>query len=149
MTNQDFAFVADALLALCEREREAPFYSNEEFRLKELVASRRDRFAGHLGLAEESDFLFQEECRAVFDNAKLTERQAEVLTQRLEGCTFEQIGKESGHSKQNAQSVFILAIKKLSRSFHVYRYRGLSEVYRGETQRGVRRCGFGRMFRRA
>lgn len=146
MNNQDFGFVADALLALCERDNEKPFYSDEEFRHKLIKASRKEPFASQLPLAEGHQVLLHDECCAVFEKARLTKRQADVLTRRLEGFTFEEIGDTAGHSKQGAQSIFVQALKKLSRSFHVYRYTGLSDVYRKETRRGVRRNGFGRMF---
>jgi len=148
MTNHDFAFVADALLALCERDRDAPFFSEEELRLRKLYENQQEVFGTQLPLINGPDWLLRDECLEIYRGAQLTKRQATVLQKRLAGFTFEEIGLRSGHSKQGAQSVFIQAIKKLARSCAVYRYVGLSEVYRRETRRGLRHSGFGRMFPR-
>ncbi len=149
MTELDFSFVADALLALCERDREAPCYSEKQIYLKMKKAQWREPFAAQLMIAGGHDVLLQEECQDVFKEARLTERQAEVLASRLEGFTFEEIGEVGGHTKQGAQSVFVQALKKLTRAFHVYRYRGLSDVYRREVRRGANRGTFGRMMPKA
>ena len=92
-----------------------------------------------------SDHLFLTECLAIVERAHLTKRQAEVLSLRLEGYTFEQIGQHRGHTKQGAQRIFMQALKKIRRSVHVYRYRGLGEVYRFEVLRGGFWKTFGRM----
>jgi hypothetical protein len=121
LSPDDLSFVADALLALCERGSERPWYSEEGMR----VLSR--------------------ECHDVFCRAGLTRRQSVVLLQRLEGWTFEEIGRAVGGSKQGAQHVFVQAVKKIARAFRVYPFKGLSEVYRWETRRGLRRSGLGRI----
>jgi hypothetical protein len=145
MKTEDLAFVADALLALCERSDDEPYYSEDTLRAKLKLAERRDPLYAHLMLPHGDDPLLREECRCVIELAGLTRRQLDVLSSRLEGWTFEEIGRRGGHSKQGAQSIFVQALKKLTRTFRVYPFRGLSEVYWRETHRGARSCGFGRM----
>lgn len=139
MTNEQLAFVADALLALSEKPTDRPFYSDEGLRSKLFVAERRDAVYGYLAASRPGDPLLISECRDVFESAGLTDRQRVVFQMRMEGHTFEEIGKARGHSKQGAQHNFILALKKLLRAFHNYPFRGLSEVYRFESRRGQRR----------
>lgn len=145
MTRDDLAFVADALLALCDRSEERPFYSEDVLRAKMQLAERREPLYGQMILPHGDDPLLRDECRVLIDDARLTERQLDVLHKRLEGWTFEEIGKAGGHSRQGAQNIFIQALKKLARSMRVYPLRGLSEVYRRETRRGLRSGGFGKM----
>ncbi len=135
MTNEQIAFVADSLLALCEKSPERPCYSDDVMRQKLKLAERREPVYGHLLMGRRDDPLLQDECRDVFEIAKLTERQSIVLHLRLEGYTFEEIGSRRGHSKQGAQNIFIQALKKLTHSFRVYPFRGLSDVYRWEVKR--------------
>lgn len=139
MTREDLEFIADALLSLCEKDRRAPFYSESIFRLKMDKAAKREPLVGHLLRRKGFDPLLISECRGVLARAALTKRQHEVLNMRLEGRTFEEIGSTSRSTRQGAQRVFSQAIKKLVRSFRVYPYVGLSEVYRRETRRGLRR----------
>ena len=145
MTTEDLKFVADALLALCERAPQQPFYSDEGLRVKLKRAERKEALYGHLVHHRGEDPLLKSECADVFHRAKLTPKQSDVLLRRLEGWTFEEIGNVAGHSKQGAQHIFIQALKKIARSLHVYPFRGLSEVYRWETRRGSRRAGVGKI----
>lgn len=145
MTTEDLKFVADALLALCEKAPQRPYYSEEGLRAKLKRAERKDPLYGHLVHHRGEDPLLKSECAEVFSRARLTPRQSEVLLRRLEGWTFEEIGNSAGHSKQGAQHIFIQALKKIARSFHVYPFRGLSEVYRWETRRGSPRAGAGKI----
>ena len=145
MSPNDLSFVADALLALCEKPQTRPFYSEEGMRIKLKRADWRDPLYGHLLQQKGADPLLQNECDEVFRSARLTARQTEVLMRRLEGWTFEEIGQEAGHSRQGAQHIFVQALKKIARAFRVYPWKGLAEVYRWETRRGLSRAGSGRI----
>lgn len=138
MKTEDLAFVADALLTLCEKSPIRPFYTERAYAQKLKRDLPRERLYAHLASCRRHDELLKSEYEEIFDYAALTQRQAEVLAKRLEGFTFDEIGTELGHTKQNAQNVFIQAVKKLARAFHVYPYRGLSDTYRRETNRGCR-----------
>lgn len=136
MKKEDLAFIADALLALCERSPGAPFYTELGFHQKMKRDLPRERLVGPLLRGKPADSLFKSEYDEVFESAKLTQKQAEVLAKRLEGYTFEEIGSVKGSTKQSAQNLFVQAIKKLTRAFHVYPYRGLGDVYSSELARG-------------
>lgn len=138
---------AELLLRLCEREPATPFYSEAELRRKLRLARLRESLAARTAPVrrpQAGDGLLERECEAVMRRAQLTERQSSVLSMRLEGLTFEQIGCASQSSKQNAQRVFTQAVKKLARSFTSYSYTGLSDVYHREIRRGAR-TAFGTM----
>ena len=141
----DLSFIADALLALCEKSPERPHYSEEGIRCKLKMAERREPLYGHLVRQRGEDPLLRGECLDVFESARLTARQYDVLLKRLEGWTFDEIGSANGHSKQGAQHIFVQALKKIARAFRVYPFKGLSEVYRWETRRGLSRTGLGRI----
>lgn len=143
MTVEQAAFIADALLAMCEREPDRPFYSDRSMTLKLKVAEHRDPLYAHLMVGRSDDPLLRSEIEGIFELAKLTEKQSNVLTKRLDGFTFDEIGRLAGHSKQSAQRIFQQALKKLARAFRVYPYRGLSEVYRRELKRGSAGGRFG------
>jgi hypothetical protein len=145
MTQEQAAFVSEALLALCERSSDRPFYSEQMLERKLKVAQQKDPLYGHLLMGRNEDEILRHECQEIFTRARLTERQASVLTMRLDGFTFEEIGRRGGHTKQGAQSIFLQALKKLTRAFRVYPFRGLNEVYRQELKRGVRSRSFGTM----
>lgn len=145
MQPNDLSMIADALLSLCEGDDERPFYSEETLRYKLRQASRRDATYGFVTRSKPADALFRHEYEELIDKANLTPRQDTVLRQRMDGWTFEEIGREAGHSKQGAQHTFLQAMKKLAKAMRVYPWRGLSEVYRQETRRGQRKSGFGRM----
>lgn len=134
----DLSFVADALLALCLPERDTPFYTEDGFEAKLQRIRRREADpAGELA-SRQGDEMLAIECRDVFRRAGLTPRQREVLDLRLEGYTFEEIGFKIRTTKQGAMSVFVQALKKVSRTFRDSPYAGLSEVYRSETKRRCR-----------
>ncbi len=145
MTSEDIQFVADALLALCERDAQRPFYTEEQMRLRTLYTARKDPFHAHILQARGEDPLVLSECRGVVRHARLTRRQMEVLAKRMDGWSFGEIALRAGHSKQGARSIFLQALKKLARALHVYPFRGLSDVYWRETHRGVRSGGLGRI----
>jgi hypothetical protein len=146
MTQQDLRFVADALIALCEKDAKRPFYGEASFNLKLKKADQREPLVGHLLQPDNDDDLWRDECKSVFDQAKLTQRQYEVLCQRLDGWSFEEIGRCGGHTRQGAQSIFVQALKKIRRAYHVYPFVGISEVYRSEIRRGAKpRSTFGRI----
>lgn len=146
MSKADLCFVADALLSLCARDRRAPFHSNR------VLAGKIERDRQSLPTQavvmcrEGAELLFQSECEAIVRSAGLTPNQYRVLRMRVEGSTFEEIGESGCCTKQAAQRVFVLALKKLTLAYHVYQYAGLSEVYRAETHRGLRGA-FGTMHR--
>lgn len=143
----DLSFVADALLALCERETEAPFYTEGGFEAKlKRLRSRETDWAGEL-VAGRGDRMLAVECRDVMRAAGLTLRQREVLDLRLEGYTFEEIGRRGRTTKQGAMNIFVQALKKITRTFRAYPYAGLSEVYRSEVKRRSRGKSFGTMVR--
>jgi hypothetical protein len=73
---EDLAFVADALLALCDSSQQAPFYTTKGFRLKLLRDQRREPIYAHLAFARGDDPLLKVECSEVFESAELTDRQA-------------------------------------------------------------------------
>lgn len=147
MSSETLSFLADALLTLCERDERRPFYTERWIRLKQQAASRREPHFAHLLQTHAGEPLLRIECDEVVRSAHLTARQFDVLNKRLDGWTFEEIGNEGGHSKQGAQNIFVQALKKLLRAFRTYPYKGLSDVYRSETRRGVRRAGSGRLHR--
>jgi hypothetical protein len=145
LTPDDLSFVAEALIALCERSDSRPCYSDEGLKIKLKRAEWKDPIYGHLVRHQGEDPLLQKECDDVFTIARLTRRQSDVLLQRLEGWTFDEIGQAGKHTKQAAQNIFVQALKKIARAFRVYAYKGLSDVYRQETRRGVRKAGLGRI----
>lgn len=147
MSNEQMSFVADALLAIAREERDAPFYTDEK--LRNLCRKDRDwcQSFAHVQAQDCATFeLLLREYRDILRNAKLTRAQDEILALRLQGRTFDEIAACRHRTKQIVQRIFIIALKKLARSHHVYPYSGLSEVYRNEVQRGVR-PGFGTLHR--
>jgi hypothetical protein len=143
----DLSFVADALLAMCETEPEAPFLTENGFEAKLYRHRRRETYTAGELISGRGDHMLTIECRDVMTAAGLTPRQQEVLDLRLEGFTFEEIGGFSHTSKQAAMNVFVQALKKVSRTFRAYRYAGLSEVYGSEVKRRCRGRSFGTMVR--
>lgn len=136
MTRDDLAFVADALLAICETEKRPPYYADHALKLKMQGDQRREPIFESLARRSGHDEMLRRECEAIMGKANLTCRQHQVLSLKLEGHTFEEIGRSGGHTKQGAQSIFSAALKKIMRAFRVYPYVGLSEVYRREVRRG-------------
>ena len=138
MNREDYSFIAEALLALCEKDRKAPFVSERRLEQKLRKGEETDEVALQLARKRPDDTLLENECQEIVNMAKLTQRQTRVFRLRLQGHTFDEIGKGAGHSKQGAQSIFIQALKKIVRAFRVYPYSGLSDVYRWEVHRGAR-----------
>jgi hypothetical protein len=149
MTREDLSFVADALLELCQKPSDRPYYTEHGMAARLKLAERRDPLAQSIEVLRPEDPLLRAECHEVFRQAKLTDRQAQVLAKRLEGWTFEEIGQAAGHSKQSVQHVFVLALKKIVRTFRVYPFKGLSDVYRSEVRRGLTRTRTGKILRPA
>jgi len=147
MDSIDLSFVADALLAMCEPEPDAPFFTEDGFEAKLQRARRRESHSAGELISARGDRMLGVECRDVLRAAGLTPRQQEVLDLRLEGFTFEEIGNFSRTSKQAAMNVFVQALKKVSRTFRAYRYAGLSEVYGSEVKRRSHARSFGTMVR--
>jgi hypothetical protein len=145
MTKDELSFVAEALLALCERRPEAPFYSEEHLARKLKEAEWREPLSARIELPDDGNELTQAECREVLRLARLTYNQWSVMSMRLDGMTFEDIGRRRGCTKQTAMNVFVIALKKLTRSHTVYPYVGLGEVYREEVRRGLKPGRFGTM----
>jgi DNA-directed RNA polymerase sigma subunit (sigma70/sigma32) len=138
MNREDYSFIAEALLALCEKDRQSPFVSERRLEQKIRKDQQQDELALQLARKQPDDALLESECLEIVNLAKLTHRQTHVFHLRLQGHTFDEIGKGAGHSKQGAQSIFIQALKKIVRAFRVYPYTGLSDVYRWEVHRGAR-----------
>lgn len=145
MHTEDLAFVADALLALCDKSAAAPFYTEPIFERRTIEQRKREPIFRHLAFRHGDDALLRVECDGVYQSAGLTAHQADVFTKRLDGWTFEQIGSSGGATKQAAQRVFIQALKKISRALRVYPYVGLSDAYRAEVRRGFRFSGCSRI----
>ncbi len=139
------SFVADALLALVGEDSAAPFELDSVRNNQTTHGKPLDAFIQLAVAKNPGDELFEVECRQIFDRAKLTKNQAEVLDLRLVGLTFEQISRCKGNSRQASMTTFLTAIKKIGRVMRVYPYTGLSEVYRLEVRRGLKKGSFGRM----
>ena len=87
---------ADAYLSRVERDPGAPHYTDDSFRRKTINSNRRaSKLPLPLG-GKESNYLLQQEWEDVIGIANLTDRQLTVLALRLEGNTFEQIGRVDG-----------------------------------------------------
>jgi len=139
MINDDLSFVADALLALCEPDPDMPVFDELGMDRKMQAARKNDtRYVTDLAKKSTGADLLASELADVLAQSTLTCRQMEVFQLRLQGFTFEEIGGRGLHTKQAAQAVFVQALKKLARSYRVYRYEGLNEVYESERRRGTR-----------
>lgn len=136
---EDLSFVADALLALCEDEGEAPAYGEEVFRHKLRLSRLRDPVAGLALLDFAPDPLRWSEVAELIVKARLTARQRDALFLRLDGFDFEGVGQLLGSSRQSIRKTILSAIVKVRRSKRDYPYAGLADVYRSETRRGKRR----------
>ncbi len=134
----DLSLLADAILAPLDRDPERPCYREDSFRRKLLEANRRAMGLPAPPSGREADALLESEWADIVAAADLTEVQTDVLSLRLAGFTFEEIGQRRGHTKQGAQNIFFQGAKKLARAWHGYPYRGLAQVYRDEVRRGNR-----------
>jgi len=131
--------LSDAMLAHCRKDPIAPHYTEYGFEQKMDLARRREPRTPFPRRKSAFDYLMQREWLGLLRAARLTLRQFQVFLLRARGCTFEEIGRCYGHSKQAAQSIFRLAIKKIRRVSSVYPLKGLCEVYRLEVRRGTGR----------
>lgn len=133
---QDVAEEVARLIAACEQDREAPFYTESTFcRRLRYAAQRRTRIP--LRTRDPAiSYLLRREWDAIFDRAQLTPKQRAVLFARLNGWTFEEIGRRGGHSKQAAQNVFRQGAAKLVRAWTDEPLAGLADAYREDTRRG-------------
>jgi hypothetical protein len=136
MNQEDLKFVAEALMAMCEGEAKTRPLDEKTLDRKLKESRMRDPVWALAQLKAPGDHLFESECREIVSKAALTDRQEAVLSLRVAGIPFEDIGNRFGGTKQGARVVFIQALKKITRACRVYPYRGLSEVYRWETRRG-------------
>ncbi|MFZ4507454.1 MAG: hypothetical protein ACOYON_07135 [Fimbriimonas sp.] len=136
MVKEQLSFVADAILALCERDPLAPAYSEATFEVKLKRARKRDPFWVQVGKGSPYDPLAESEVRGILAGAKLTPSQSDVLALRMEGFSLEEIGDKRGHSRQAALNILRQASKKIHRALDDYPYVGLAEVYRSESRRG-------------
>jgi hypothetical protein len=126
---------AEEILKSIHRDPERPHYREDSFRRKLAAARGRERRLPVTIGCRESGHLVESEWSEVKRLAGLTPVQEEVVAMRLEGHTFEDIGRIRGHTKQGAQNVFFQAAKKLAKAWMEYPYRGLHEVYRSEVRR--------------
>ena len=133
---EDLSFIADALLAICEKDAAAPADTEAAFLQKLRRARTREPAIARMLLALSPDPLRWEELSALVEQAHLTPHQHECLALRLDGFTFADIGQLCGSSKQSAQKTFVAALGKLRRMRRAYPYTGLPEVYRSEIWRG-------------
>lgn len=129
--------LADDILRTVPRDAEAPHYMEDSFRRKLEEAGRRESQMGLPRVRLGSIYLYRQEWADITERACLTRRQLQVVTLRLEGHTFEQIGEKYGTSKQGASRVFFQGAKKLAKAWLEYPYRGLPAAYEEETSRGL------------
>jgi hypothetical protein len=145
MKTEDLTFVAEALLALCDDPPKTHLIDHPGTQKIPDMDESGMLYCTLCG-ARPFDALLAHEIQEVRERASLTPRQSEVLEMRLEGRTFEDIGRLRRHTKQAAQNIFVQALKKFARALAVYEYTGLAEVYQNEINRGRRR-GTGKMNR--
>jgi hypothetical protein len=102
MKKEHIGFVADALFALFDTS-DGPKRPVPTFPLQE--ATDHQLYQAVL-LVKRHDPLLATECSEIYDTAQLTAHQSRVLEMRLNGWTFEEIGRRRGHTKQAAQRIF-------------------------------------------
>ena len=137
MKSEVLSETADLLLSNLDRDRSAPHYTESSFRRKLKLANQRESRQALLTALRPAAYLHSKEWIEISEIALLTPSQTEVMQMRLEGITFDAIGKARGHTKQGAQSIYYQAAKKLVEAWINYPYRGLPEVYEEETRRGI------------
>lgn len=137
MKSEVLTETADLLLSNLDRDRSAPHYTESSFRRKLKLANQRESRQALLTALRPAAYLHSKEWIEISEIAHLTPSQTEVMQMRLEGVTFDAIGKARGHTKQGAQSIYYQAAKKLVEAWINYPYRGLPEVYEEETRRGI------------
>ncbi len=131
-----YDWALSALLSLAEKPSDSPFVAEKTLKLKIEADRRNEARLPRPSESESSRYLLAREWSCAMLGAKLTQRQTVVVSMRLDGRTFEEIGARCGHTKQAAQRIFIQGAKKLALAYRNYPYRGLSEVYRTELKRG-------------
>ncbi|HMS54369.1 MAG TPA: sigma factor-like helix-turn-helix DNA-binding protein [Fimbriimonadaceae bacterium] len=136
MNELDLKFVADTLLSLCEAPPDAPFLHERKLVRRQAREEEGEVIYVNFASGRRYDELMRGECMAIFEQAKLTERQRDVVVMKLDGWTFQEIAESKRTTKQSVHTCFLHGIKKLRRALHVYPYTGLSEVYRAELKRG-------------
>ncbi|MCG9894340.1 MAG: hypothetical protein MH204_02545 [Fimbriimonadaceae bacterium] len=137
MKRQFLSEQADELLALVERDRSAPHYTETGFERKLIRSDRRARGLKPKPLMRPSSYLQEREWLEICDRAELTESQWEIMKMRFEGHTFVHIGEKRGTSKQAAMNIYLRAAKKLIQAWQSYPYLGLPESYEEDVNRGA------------
>lgn len=137
----------DQILSRIPRCPQAPHYREDTFRRKLMLAHIREPKVDLPPVDPVDLYLVEQEWNAIFSQVQLTDRQAEVVAYRLEGKTFEEIGRMSGCSKQAILNVLRQACKKIEAFSNVNPMSGLAEVYRAETRRGLKLGPRGRIVR--
>jgi hypothetical protein len=136
LRDQVLSEIADLMLAAVPRDQH-PHYQERTMQRKQIRQERAclnnvERFR----LFHDRDTgLLLHEWEEIVTDANLTDTQTDVLTQRLQGESFEAIGEKRGHTKQGAQRIFSQAKAKLVRAYARYPFRGLSQVYNEEMAR--------------
>ncbi|HRJ26596.1 MAG TPA: hypothetical protein PLO61_03680 [Fimbriimonadaceae bacterium] len=128
---------ADRLLATIERDRSEPHYTDHYFQRKIREGEKRDKRLGFCVPLREDQLLWRREWRVILRRADLTAAQREVVELRALGWTLESIGERRSCTKQGILNIWNQAVKKIRRALDVYPYRGLAEVYRAESRRGL------------
>lgn len=135
MTRKTLERTADALLDLYESDPDRPTWS-EHWLLKRIVRGRtRDSQLDPLRRRHLDDPLLRAELDGLVRSAMLSPSQQHLLRLKVAGCTFADIARSRGVTKQAVRNAFLRALKKIVSASHVYPYKGLSEVYRAETRR--------------
>ena len=147
MNERELTRQADALLRHLPRDPNAPHYTEVSFRCKVQTARRRDGKLFFRRRPESQLYLARKEWIAALQAAGLTCRQKEVVAFRMAGKTFEEIGAMSGCSKQAVLNVLRQAGRKIARAQEHDPYQGLAEIYKEETQRGLRTSVKGKLVR--
>lgn len=131
--------VADQVAKQIVRDRQAPHYTEEGFDRKLRRAKQRESQLPVLWSHAHTHYLLTQEWNAIIAEADLTEAQFEVIDLRIEGYTFEEIGRRRGHTKQGAARIFEQGARKLAAAYAECATRGLHEVYVQLTQHPSRR----------
>ena len=148
MTDNDIKLITDALLDLVESDGRRKTHSEHALDIK---IQRDHRRAGQFVRTQHQRHdhsLLRTECSEIMDSAALTTRQHQVLLDRIQGLTFEDIARKIHRSKQGVQHIFVQAVKKIVRAYRVYPYVGISEIYYRETHRGQVPRSSGRIAKR-
>lgn len=131
----DLRMFVDLMLGQCDRDPEAPHYTESTFRRKLIEAKKRDARLPSRQVDPSDEYLVRREWTEIVRDANLTQSQFAVFELRAQGWTFEEIGLSRGHSKQGAQSIFVQALKKVLLSRERLEFVGIAEIYREETRR--------------